>query len=195
MHLQSSYNSPEYLMTLLCPMEMARWLDLPNWGYGGTSDAQVVDAQAGLEAAELTLLSLAAGSNLNHDVGYLDFGMTAALELIVITDEYLSLNRRIFAGVEVTPETLAVDTIRQVGPGGDFLSTKHTAKHVRSAQWRPTIINRLGHVRWQEDGGLDLREKARRKALKLLETHRPQPLAAGLAARIDALVAGFEPEA
>jgi trimethylamine--corrinoid protein Co-methyltransferase len=186
---QSSYNAPEYLI------EMARWLDLPNWGYGGTSDSQVVDAQAGMEIAELALLCLAAGSNLNHDVGYLDFGLTASLELIVIVDEYVALNRRIFAGVEVTPETLAVDTIRQVGPGGDFLSSRHTAKHVRTAQWRPTIINRQGYVRWQEEGGLDLREKARHKALKLLETHQPEPLAAEVAARIDALVAGFTPEA
>ena len=192
---QSSYNAPEYLMTFLCQIEMARWLDLPNWGYGGTSDSQVVDAQAGMELAELALLCLAAGSNLNHDVGYLDFGLTASLELIVIVDEYVALNRRIFAGVEVTPETLAVDTIRQVGPGGDFLSSRHTAKHVRTAQWRPTIINRQGYVRWQEEGGLDLREKARRKALQLLETHQPEPLPDGVAASIDALVAGFTPEA
>src|SRR5450830_1012392 len=192
---QSSCNAPEYLMGYLCAIEMARWLDLPNWGYGGTSDSQVVDAQAGMELAELALLCLAAGSHLNHDVGYLDFGLTASLELIVIVDEYVALNRRIFAGVEVTPETLAVDTIRQVGPGGDFLSSRHTAKHVRTAQWRPTIINRQGYVRWQEEGGLDLREKARRKALKLLETHQPEPLAVEVAERIDALVAGFTPEA
>ncbi len=66
---QSSYNAPEYLMTFLCQIEMARWLDLPNWGYGGTSDSQLVDAQAGMEIGELALLCLAAGSNLNHDVG------------------------------------------------------------------------------------------------------------------------------
>ena len=192
---QSSYNAPEYLMTFLCQIEMARWLDLPNWGYGGTSDSQVVDAQAGMEIAELAFLCLAAGSNLNHDVGYLDFGLTGSLELIVIVDEYLALNRRIFAGVEVSPETLAVDAIREVGPGGDFLSSRHTARHVRKAQWRPTIINRQGHVRWQEEGGLDLREKARRKALRLLETHVPEPLSAAVAARIDVLVADFVPSA
>ena len=192
---QSSYNAPEYLMGYVCAVEIARWLDLPNWGYAGTTDAQVIDAQAGMEAAELTFLSLAAGSNLNHDIGYIDYGMTASLELIVIMDEYLSLNRRLFAGVEVSPETLALETIRQVGPGGDFLSSRHTAKHVRTAQWRPTIINRQGYVRWQEEGGLDLREKARRKALKLLETHQPAPLPDGVAARIDALVAGFVPGA
>ena len=192
---QSSYNAPEYLMGYICAVEMARWLDVPNWGYAGTTDAQVIDAQAGMEAAELTFLSLATGSNLNHDLGYLDYGMTGSLELIVIVDEYLSLNRKLFAGVEVTPETLAVDVVRDVGPGGDFLAHRHTAKNVRKAQWRPTIINRQGHVRWAEEGGLDLAEKARRKALKLLAEHETAPLDEAVAARIDALVAGFTPGA
>jgi trimethylamine--corrinoid protein Co-methyltransferase len=192
---QSSYNAPEYLMGYVCAVELARWLDLPNWGYAGTTDAQVIDAQAGLESAELTFLSLAVGSNLNHDLGYLDFGMTGSLELVVLMDEFLSLNRKLFAGVEVTPETLAVDVVRDVGPGGDFLGHRHTAKNVRKAQWRPTIINRQGFVRWQEEGGLDLKEKARRKALKLLAEHKAAPLPQDVAARIDELIAGFAPGA
>jgi trimethylamine---corrinoid protein Co-methyltransferase len=193
--MQSAYNAPEYYMGYVCAAELARWMDLPNWGYAGTTDSQVVDAQAGMEGAEATFLSLAVGSNLNHDVGYMDFGMTASLELIVLMDEFISLNRRLFAGVEVSPETLAVDVVRQVGPGGDFLSTKHTKRHVRSAQWRPTIINRQGHVRWQEEGGLDLAEKARRKALKILAEHEPARLPEDVAARIDALVRDFVPSA
>jgi trimethylamine--corrinoid protein Co-methyltransferase len=188
---QSSYNAPEYLMTYLGAIEMARWLDLPNWGYGGTSDAQLVDAQAGMEAAELTLLSMLAGSNLNHDVGYLDFGLTGAFELIVIVDEFIAMNRRLLAGLQIDRDTLGLDTIAAVGPGGDFLATRHTAKHMRSVQWRPTILNRKGFERWREDGGLDLREKARRKALDLLAHHQPPPLSPDAAARIDAVVDGF----
>jgi len=190
---QSSYNAPEYLMTYLGAIEMARWLDLPNWGYGGTSDAQLVDAQAGLEAAELTLLAMMAGSNLNHDVGYLDFGMTGAFELIVITDEFVSMNRRLLAGITVDRETLGLDVIAQTGPGGDFLSTKHTARHMRGTQWRPTILNRKAFERWAEDGGADLREQARRKAARLLAEHAPPALPADLAARVDALADGFRP--
>jgi trimethylamine--corrinoid protein Co-methyltransferase len=190
---QSSYNAPEYLMTYLGAIEMARWLDLPNWGYGGTTDAELVDAQAGMEAGELTLLAMMAGSNLNHDVGYLDYGMTGALELVVIVDEFIAMNRRLLAGVTVDRETLGLDVIAQTGPGGDFLSTKHTAKHMRKAQWRPTIINRKGFERWKQDGSPDLREQARRKALRLLEQHKPPALAADVAARIAALVEGFVP--
>jgi trimethylamine---corrinoid protein Co-methyltransferase len=112
----------------------------------------------------------------------------------VIVDEYLAMNRRLFGGVEVTPETLALDAVRQVGPGGDFLSTRHTARHVRTAQWRPTILNRQGRSRWQEEGGLDLREQARRKALRLLAEHEPTPLDPALAVRLDELVDGYRPE-
>ena len=188
---QSSYNAPEYLMTYLGAVEMAKWLDIPNWGYAGTSDSQVVDAQAGMEVAELTILSLQAGSNLNHDTGYLDFGLAGALEQIVIVDELISMNRRLFAGIEVNDDTLALDVVRQVGAGGDFLSTKHTNAHLRSAQWRPTILNRKSYERWLADGGLDLRERARRKALDLLTTHEPTPLPEGFAARLDDLLAAF----
>ena len=76
--VQALYNSAEYYTTILGICEMAKWLDLPNWGYAGSSDSHVVDAQAGMDAAELTLLSMQAGSNLNHDIGYLDFGLIGA---------------------------------------------------------------------------------------------------------------------
>jgi trimethylamine:corrinoid methyltransferase-like protein len=85
---------------------------------------------------------------------------------------------------------LSADAVRQVGPGGSFLSHRHTA-NVRDAQWRPTIINRESYLRWQEEGELDLRDKARRKALRLLEAHEPVPLPDDIAARVDELVAGF----
>ncbi len=192
---QSSYNAPEYLQSYACFVEMARWLDLPNWGYGGTSDAQVVDAQAGMEIAELTLLSMLLGSNLNHDVGYLDFGLTGSLEQIVIVDEYIAMNRRLLGGVEVSDDTLALDVIADIGPGGDALSHRHTAKHMRRAQWRPRILNRKGHERWLESGSQDLREAARRRALALLETHSPAPLDEVLARRLNEIVDGYTPGA
>ncbi len=192
---QSSYNAPEYLQSYACFVEMAKWLDLPNWGYGGTTDAQVVDAQAGMELAELTMLSLLLGSNLNHDVGYMDFGMTGSLEQIVIVDEFIAMNRRLLGGVEVSDETLALDVIAAMGPGGDALGHKHTVKHLRTAQWRPRILNRKGYERWAGDGAPDLREAARRRALDLLALHEPAPLDEQTERRLDEIVDGFRPDA
>jgi trimethylamine--corrinoid protein Co-methyltransferase len=187
---QSSYNAVEYLMTYLAMIDMAKWLDLPNWGYAGTSDAQVFDAQAGLEIAQLTFLAMQQGSNLNHDVGYLDFGLTGSLEEIVLVDEFVGMNRKLLGGIEVNRDTLAVDVIAEVGPGGHFMTHDHTYDHLRE-QFRPTVLNRYGREKWEEQGLQDAREKARRKALKLVAEHQVPALPAEVSGKLDLAVSAF----
>ncbi|HJW76385.1 MAG TPA: trimethylamine methyltransferase family protein [Thermoleophilia bacterium] len=171
---------------------MAKWLDLPNFANAGTSDSQRVDAQAGLDIAEETLLVMQAGSNLNHNAGYLDFGLTGSLEAIVITDEVIALNRRLLGGIRVDRETLALDVIAGVGSGGHYLGQRHTRRHLRANQWRPTILNRSGREAWVAQGGLDLRERARRKALDILDGTAPKALAPEANESLDRLLAAFE---
>ena len=111
----------------------------PDWGFAAT-DAQVVDAQAGMEADEITKLSMQLGANLNHDVGYMDFGLSGSLAEVVLVAEFISRNRQLLKAIEVDDETLAVDVIKAVGPGGDFLGQRHTRKHLRETQWRGRIL-------------------------------------------------------
>ncbi|MBU2602928.1 MAG: trimethylamine methyltransferase family protein [Actinobacteria bacterium] len=190
---QSSYNALEYLMTYMCAVEMAKWLDIPNWGYAGTTDSHVVDAQSGMETSEVTFLAMQAGSNLSHDVGYLDFGLTGALEQIVIVDEFIAMNRRLLGGIEVNRDTLAVEAIAETGPGGHFMTSDHTYRYMRDVQWRPTILNRKGREKWEAEGSLDLAAKARRKARHILETHEVPALATAVAAKLESLVTAFLP--
>ena len=93
-----------------------------------------------------------------------------------------------YEGVIRDDETLAVEVLKAVGPGGDFLGQRHTRKHLRAEQWRGKILNRASYDRWAEDGALDATEKARWRALDLLETHEVDPLPTGLAERLDAVV-------
>jgi trimethylamine---corrinoid protein Co-methyltransferase len=188
---QSTYNSVEGLACEMGMVEMAKWLHLPNFGNAGTSDAELVDAQAGMDIAMETLLVMQAGSNLNHNAGYLDFGLTCSLEGVVITDETIAMCRRLLGGIQVDRETLAVDVIAAVGPGGHFLGERHTRRHLRSDQWRPTILNRDGREAWILHGGLDVRERARRKAVDLLREHHPAPLAPPVAGSVERLLADF----
>jgi trimethylamine---corrinoid protein Co-methyltransferase len=185
---QSSYNSPEFIRAYACEVEMAKWLDIPNWGFSGHTDAQVVDAQAGMEADEITKLSMQLGANLNHDVGYMDFGLSGSLAAVVLVAEFIARDRRLLAELEVSEETLAVDVLKAVGPGGDFLGQRHTRRNLRDNQWRAQLLNRASYDRWAEGGALDVTEKARRKARELLATHEVAPLPGGLAARLDAVV-------
>jgi trimethylamine--corrinoid protein Co-methyltransferase len=189
--LQQLYNSAERYTNDLGVIEMAKWMDIPNWGFAGTSDSHGVDTQSGIDATEITVLSMQAGSNLNHDIGYLGFGLTCAPEMVVIVDEIIAMNRRALAGIEVNEDTLALEVIAAVGPGGDFLRTRHTRLHARDLQWRPAMLNRISRAHWEAEASLDLREKARRRAIDILATHRPQPLPADVKDTIDDLVAAF----
>jgi trimethylamine--corrinoid protein Co-methyltransferase len=173
---QCSYNAPEYYMAYMAMIEMAHHVNLPSWGYAGTSDAQIPDGQACFEAGLLTFMSAMAGANLNHDVGYLDFGRTGSLEMIVIVDEMIDMIRRMKKGIVVDDETAALDVIREVGPHGEFLSHEHTYRHLRTTQWRPKLISRSGYEDWEVSGKTSLLDRARLKLDDILKNHHPELL-------------------
>ncbi len=182
---QCCYNTPEFLMAYLAMVEMSNFFDIPNWGYAGTSDAQIPDGQATLEAGLLTYLSAAAGSNLNHDIGYLDFARAGSLEMIVIMDEVIDQIRRIQQGIEIDEEQLAVEVIGQGARQGHFLTHPHTLRHLRSTQWRPGLFCRRGHERWLEEGSTTLLERAHEHMNHILATHQPIPLPADVWAAME----------
>ena len=189
---QCCYNAPEFLLAYLAVIEMSHYYDLPNWGYAGTSDSQIPDEQAAFEAGLLTFLSAIAGSNLNHDVGYLDFGRTGSLEMIVILNEIIDQVRRLCRGIPVDDDRLAVDIIREVGATGNFLIHPHTLKHLRATQWRPELICRMGCDDWQASGSTSLLERARKKLQQILHEHQPLPIPADQAREIQKRVDRFE---
>ncbi|MEE8552012.1 MAG: trimethylamine methyltransferase family protein [Desulfobacterales bacterium] len=191
---QSSYNAPEYYLAYLAVIEMSQYHDLPSWGYAGISDSQIPDGQATLEAAFITLLSIVSGANLNHDVGYLDFGRTGSLEMVVIMDEIIDQLRRIQRGIPVNDDELGLDVIQEVGPGGQFLTHEHTLRHFRSTQWRPRLICRDGYEKWKESGSRSLMDRARQRLLEILETYRPLPIPREKAQAIRGLVDQFKSE-
>ena len=191
---QSSYNAPEYYLAYVAAIEMSHYYDLPSWGYAGTSDSQIPDGQATLEAGFITFLSILSGANLNHDIGYIDFGRTGNLEMIVIMDEIIDQLRRFQRGIPVDDEMLGVEVIKEVGPGGHFITHDHTYTHFRSTQWRPRLICRDGYEKWKESGSRSLMDRARQRLLEILETHRPLPIPREKAQAIRGLVDQFKSE-
>jgi trimethylamine--corrinoid protein Co-methyltransferase len=185
---QSSYNAPEYYLAYLAAIEMTHSYDLPSWGYAGTSDAQIPDGQATFEAGLCTFLSAMTGANLNHDVGYLDFGRTGSLDMVVILDELIGQIKWLRQGISVNDETLALDAMEEVGVNGHFLSHRHTMKHLSTTQWRPRLTSRLGYDRWQQTGSSTLLDRAGKRLKEILETHQPPPLAPEKAGAIRRLV-------
>jgi trimethylamine--corrinoid protein Co-methyltransferase len=171
----SVYTSPEFVLARVAVAEMGRYYHLPTWGYAGDVNSCVVDEQAAAEATFSLFAALLAGNNLTHDVGYAESGRTTSPELIVLCNEIIGMLRHFMKGFDLSDEAMALDLIHQVGPDGDFLSSKHTLWHFRE-MWRPGLFSRLGGDAWAEAGGKRQGETLRDKTVAIIEAHHPEPL-------------------
>ncbi|NOZ73241.1 MAG: trimethylamine methyltransferase [Chloroflexi bacterium] len=189
----SVYGAPEFQLARVMAAEMGRFYHLPVWGYAGHSDSKVLDGQAAADAQFSVMTALLAKTNLNHDVGYLEAGLANSPELMVLTNEIISQTRRFVEGVRVDEESLAVDVIHDVGPGGEFLSHDHTMAHWREL-WMPKIFDRQLLETWEERGSKSLRQRLQEATLALMDTHEPEPLPEDVDAELDRILAEAEPE-
>jgi trimethylamine---corrinoid protein Co-methyltransferase len=165
-------------------VELAHRYGLPIFGLTGCSDSKIPDEQAAAEAAFSIMLETMAGAQMAHDVGYLEGGMCNSIEQIVICDELINYTKHFMRGMEINDETLALDLIEEIGPDGNFLSTEHTLKHYKQ-DWYPKLFDRRNYDDWKARGEKTLRQRAQEKALKILETHKPEPLPADIQKKLD----------
>ncbi len=184
----SVYGAPEFQLARVMAAEMGRFYGLPVWGYAAHSDSKVLDEQAAVDAQFSVQVALLAGTNLNHDVGYLEAGLTNSPEYMVLTNEIISQARSFAAGVSLDDESLALDVIHEVGPGGQFISHDHTLSHWREL-WVPKLFDRTRLDRWEARGSKDTRTRTRDLTVALMEVHRPAPLAASVDAELEAIMA------
>ena len=174
-----SYGSPEWMIFNLAMAQLGRYYQLPIWSTGGCSDSKILDGQATLESGLNLFMAAASGANLIHDVGsYLNFGLTGSLELVTICDEVISMITYLLRGIEVTDETLALEVIDKVGPGGHFITQKHTLNYFKKEHWMPTLLDRQMRNNWVKTGSKDLIQRAREKTNEILLKHQPAPLPA-----------------
>jgi trimethylamine--corrinoid protein Co-methyltransferase len=185
----SVYGSPEYQLARVMAAEMGRFYGLPVWGYAAHSDSKVIDGQAAVDAQFSVLVALMAGTNLNHDVGYLESGLTNSPEMMVLTDEIISMNRAFVSGVQIDAETLALEVIHQVGPGGQFMNVDHTLEHWREL-WKPRLFDRQRLERWEASGARDINQRTREKTVSILDSHTVEPLPDAVEAEIEMILNG-----
>ena len=183
----SVYGAPEFQLARVMAAEMGRFYGLPVWGYSGHSDSKVLDGQAAADAQFSVLVALLAGTNLNHDVGYLESGLAVSPEYIVLTDEIIRMTRAFVAGVQFDDDALAVEAIAAVGPGGEFLSHDHTLRHWREL-WVPHFFDRQRLDKWREAGSPILNDRLREYTIDLMNSHRPPPLPAAVESEIAAIL-------
>jgi trimethylamine--corrinoid protein Co-methyltransferase len=170
------------------PTEMGKHYGLPVFGLGGSTDAKVLDQQAGMEVTLSLMTALLHGANIVHDVGFMDSGLQGSLQLQVIANDTLGFLRAMTRGVVVDDETLALDVVEELGPTGEYLTHPHTLRHFKEPFYS-TLADKGTYSQWQERGGTTMEARAARGVDKILESHRPEPLPAEVQRGVREIVA------
>ena len=175
------------MMAMAALTDMARHYRLPLFTYAGCSDANQYDQQAALESALWILMSSVTGGNLVHDVGYINNGLTTSLEQLVVSNEVIGMVRHITQGFEINEETLALDLIDRVGPGGEYLTSQHTLQHFKQ-NWFPDLISRQPYEKWAEEGRKDMGMRANERIKEILASHVPAQIDKEVAYKLKEIV-------
>ena len=166
-----SYGSPEWNLTAAGQADMARFYGLPSWGFAGATDAKILDAQAGLETMFSVYNALLSRNNLVHDVGYMEYGSTSSMELIILVDEMVAMCRRFMDGIPVNEKTLALEAIERASLKGGFMDDDHTLENWRHAQYQPKRLDRMQYDRWVDRGSLGLSDRLNQEAQEIMAGH------------------------
>jgi trimethylamine--corrinoid protein Co-methyltransferase len=166
-----TYGAPETILSQMALGDICRYLDIPSFGFAGATDAKVLDAQAGMEYAYSLYFTARAGKTLIHDCGYMDMGKTFSLEGVLFADEIIGQVRKYLSPIEISPETLALEAIEGMEPGGTYLTHEHTYEYFRDALWFPRHVFRGSHEMWESQGKKEVRERLNEGVRQIRSEH------------------------
>ena len=167
----------EFGMMQAAAAQLARFYQVPIYCSGGMSDAKLPDAQIGYEKMATLLLAAMGGANyIHHAIGMVTNMSAASLEQAVLDDEIVGMAMRVLRGIEVTDDSMGIDAIQRVGPGGHYLMDAHTVQFMRSEFFYPPVADRQNRAAWEEAGRKDTRARAAARVEELLRKHEPPGL-------------------
>jgi trimethylamine--corrinoid protein Co-methyltransferase len=149
----------------------------PNW-------------QAGIENSLSTVMASLTMSDMLVGVGLLNGSLIWSFEQMIMDCEIFDIVQKMMQGIAVNEETLALDIIRKVGPGRQYLTQEHTRKHMREL-WISKLMDRRPYSEWVEKKD-DARDWARERALNILKKHEPEPLPQELSEEFLKIIASIE---
>ena len=185
---QLIFSGPEQGVMAVACTEMGKHYGLPVYINVGLTDSKTVDAQSGLEAGASLLMGALAGADIFGHMGIAGVDQASDLDMLVWQNEIIEYVERMLRGFEINDDTLALDLIDEVGPGGTFIDTLHTAEHFRSELWMPTVLDRDYWPAWEAAGRPDTRGRVRERRDALLESYEPVPMDNDLDREIERIV-------
>lgn len=144
--------------------QMARFYHVPCGGYIGLTNSKVNDAQAGYETGMSAIGGLLGGMDMFNIGGLIDALKTFDFAKAVIDDEVAQMMKRMKRGISFTDEDLGVDLIKEIGPGGSFITVKHTISRMKTEAVMTKIADRDARTIWERKGAMDIHARAMKRA-------------------------------
>jgi trimethylamine--corrinoid protein Co-methyltransferase len=183
-----AFGTPESVKSQFASGQMARRYGLP-WRSSNATASPVVDAQAAYEAEMAVWGAVMGGVNLLYQgAGWLEGGLTASYEKLIIDAEILQMISEVLQPLEVSEASLALEAIAEAGPGGHFFGTAHTLERYETAFYTPLVSDWRDFETWQADGSKTVTERANVLWKRLLAEAVPPPLDPPVAEALDVFV-------
>jgi len=184
-----AFGTPEYAKATIAGGQLVRRYGIP-FRSSNANASNMVDAQAAYES-EMSLWAAAmGGANIvMHGAGWMEGGLTASFEKLVLDAELLQTMAEFLRPIEVNEDTLGLDAIREVGPGGHFFGAAHTLARYEKAFYAPILSDWRNFEAWQEAGSPDATQRANRLYKQILAAYEAPPLDPAVAEELDAFVA------
>ena len=184
-----AFGTPEYMKAVLAGAQLARRYKIP-YRSSNANAANTLDAQAAYESVfSLWAVATSHTHMVMHAAGWMEGGLVTSFEKMVLDADLLQMVAEFLQPLEVTPETLALDAIREVGPGGHFFGAAHTQARYLTAFYTPMVSDWRNFESWREAGSPDAYRRASDIVKRLLADYQPPPLDPAIKDELDAFVA------
>lgn len=173
-------------------VKMAQFYQLPSWAGAGASDSKQPDGQQAYDFSLTAFPVALAGVDTIFGLGAIESLLTFDYAALITGAEQAERILGIMDGVDINEVNLAVDLIQEVGPGGNYITHKHTFQHMRELT-QGKLFDRRTREAWLEaTGGKDINDLAYDEARRIIETHQPLPLPDGATQEIAKLITAYE---
>jgi trimethylamine--corrinoid protein Co-methyltransferase len=184
-----AFGTPEYMKSALLGGQLARRYGLP-YRSSNVCAGNTVDAQAAYESVFSLWGATMGGVNiLKHAAGWMEGGLQASFEKMVLDADLLQMVAAFLTPLEVNDDTMAIDAMREVGPGGHFFGAAHTMERYATAFYSPMLSDWRNYEAWQEAGSPTAYQKANRLYKQLLVEYEEPPVDDAVREELEAFVA------
>ena len=183
-----AFGTPENAKATLIGGQLARRYNLP-YRSSNVNASNAPDAQSVYESMMSTWAAIMSHANLiHHGLGWLEGGLTASFEKVIIDAEIMQHMTEFLRPVEINPDELALEAIREVEPGGHYFAAAHTMSRYETAFYRPMLSDWRNFETWSESGSPDATQRAHHLYKKMLADYQAPVLDQAIKEELDAFI-------